>query len=47
MTRMEKYAKKRLVIELENTLHCIEHPSVWLYIKTYQKRIKRLVGAKH
>lgn len=47
MTRMEKYAKKRLVIELENTLHFIEYPRDWFYIKTNQKKIKRLVGAKH
>lgn len=46
-TRMKKYAQKRRVIELENTLHYINCPRDWLFIQNNQERIKRLVGAKH
>jgi len=47
MTRMEKYASKRRVIELENTLFYMTNPQKWLRIVRSQRLIKLVIGAKH
>lgn len=47
MTRMIKYAQKRRIIELENTLFYMSNPSEWWFLMKFQKEIKKEMGCKH
>lgn len=47
MTRIDKFARKRVNIELENMTFMFNDFNSWKELRTNQKQIKKEKGCKH